>query len=126
MTDTYRLKRDSDGNLVPIESVTPTLNTTIKCLPITWGQSKLWDSFGEPVTQWTDEDKVSLINENLVDPELNGGDDLTVELLESNYEAFFIEDLVHGILMASGLSRILRSKGKDGVNIMEELETIET
>lgn len=97
-----KLHRNEEGDLVPIEGISPMLNMNVKVIPFTYGQSKTYDSFGLSIFEWSEEERMRLINEHVVDPEI---DIESVEDMEENYDAFVIEDLIHAVLIISGMGR---------------------
>lgn len=98
-----RLKRDEDGVLVPIKGSTPTLSMDIEVIPMTYGQSRNYNSFGEPVMLWSDEDKMAVINNHVIFPEIEIEN---VEDMNENFDPWTIEDLVAGVFIYSGMARL--------------------
>lgn len=114
-----RVSRDEDGNLTPVEGESPTLGIPVKVIPITYGQSRRIEAFGKPIIEWTDEEKLMVLKENLVEPDEFYESDVTVEDFRNNYEAYKVEDLVQAVVVYSGLGHLFdRAKGK----VMEEIE----
>ena len=98
-----RLKRDKDGNLVPIVGKTPNFNHPVKVLPLTYGEARGYESFGELLTDWTPEDRFELISTHIVEPELNLKD---AKDLEENFDPFTVEDLFQAVFMYSGIFQL--------------------
>ena len=97
-----KLHRDEDGNLIPVQGISPMLQMDVKVVPFTYGQSKTYDSFGKSIFEWTEEERMRLINEHVVVPEIELD---SIKDMEENYDAFVIEDLVHAVLIISGMGR---------------------
>lgn len=114
-----RIKRDEDGKIAPVEGTSPQLGYKIKVRPITYGQSKDLDSWGLAIVEWSDEDKLRVLQRNLVEPD-DFTDDLTVEDLRNDFEAFTVEDLVQGVAFMSGYGRFFEDddgEGKDPTDL---------
>lgn len=117
----FMLKRDEDGNLIPISGVSPNLMMKIKVLPLTLGQSKQYESWGDGVLDWTVEEKCQLLNDHLV--EVDGEefpDDLEPQDFMQNFDAWTADDLILGVAMTSGLHRLYESA--EGKELQEALE----
>ena len=103
---TFRLHRDEKGEVMPIEGITPSLGIPVEVMPLTYGQSRLYKSFGESLFDWTDEEKFNLINDHIVtanEVELSIAD---LQDMYDNYDAWTIEDLVQAVYIFSGLGRL--------------------
>lgn len=101
-----RLKRGKDGRLLPVVGVTPTLSIPVKILPMTYGESRSYESFGENVYQWSDEDKMTVINAHILEPEISIED---VEDMSENFDPWTIEDLVASVFVYSGMARLFEA-----------------
>lgn len=111
-----RLERDEDGNLVPKSGVSPRLGIDVKARPITYGQSRNIDGWGNAVVMWSDEDKLKVLKENLIEPDdFDGVED--VDDLRENFEAFAVEDIVMGIAILSGYGRFFEDDEEMGKEI---------
>jgi len=116
---TFRLHRDKDGNVMSIEGITPTLGIPVEVLPLTYGQSRMYKSFGESLFNWTDEEKIKLINEHIVtanEQEIHIKD---VGDLYDNYDAWTVEDFVQAVYIFSGMGRLY--EGEDEGNAVSEV-----
>lgn len=109
---TLRLRRDEDGNLKPVEGVSPRLGIEVVARPITYGQSRDIEKWGHPIIEWTDEDKAKVLRENLVEPDEFA--DVTVEELYRDFEAFQVEDIVQAIAFMSGYGRFFEEDEEAG------------
>ncbi len=98
-----RLKRGADGKLATIEGVSPTMGIDCKILPMTYGQSRQYESFGENVYMWSDEEKLQVLNEHVIEPELDIKD---VEDMMNEFDPWTIEDLVAAVFLYSGMQRL--------------------
>jgi len=112
----FRLHRDEKGEVMSIEGITPTLGIPVEVLPLTYGQSRTYQSFGESLFNWTDEEKVRLINEHIVTANeteifINGVNDLY-----ENYDAWTIEDFVQAVYLYSGLGRMYEGPPEGNVD----------
>lgn len=102
--DKMKIKRDADGEIAPVELVSPSLQIPIKLVPISYGETKSMDSFGLPLNMWSDEDRVFALNHILeVDGEEFG--EMTLEDLD-DLEAWTTEELFQTVALASGLARL--------------------
>lgn len=107
-----KLHRDSEGNLRPIQGISPFLAMDVKVVPLTYGESKSYDSFGKSIYEWSEEDRMRLINEHVVEPEIEIE---SVDDMLNNYDAFVIEDLVHAVIIISGLGRLYDPESEGNV-----------
>lgn len=98
-----RLRRGGDGKLVPVEGVSPTLGIPVKVLPLTYGASRQYESFGENVYLWSDADKMDIINKHVIEPEIEIKD---IEDMNENFDPWTIEDLVAAVFVYSGMARL--------------------
>lgn len=103
---TIRLHRDESGKVEAIAGLTPTLGIDVEIMPLTYGQSRKLKSFGEPLYEWTDEDKMTLINHHIA--KANGKEIHIADLddMYENFDAWTIEDLVQAVFFYSGLGRL--------------------
>ncbi len=110
--DQFKVNKDDEGNVLPVEGVSPTLGIEVKVLPLRYGESRQLESFGQPFVNWSSEDKATLLSNNLVEPDLNAEYDdgeLTAMRLEEDFEAWFVEDMVQAVGVYSGLKRLFES-----------------
>lgn len=101
-----RLKRGDDGELVPVDGITPTLSIPVKVIPMTYGSSRNYESFGENVYSWSNKDKMDVINKHIVEPEIHIE---SVEDMNENFDPWTIEDLVAAVFIYSGMSRLFEN-----------------
>lgn len=102
-----RVRRDSDGNLYPLAGLSPTLGIPVEIIPLTYGESRSYDSFGKALSDWTDEEKARLLREHVKEPNIRDDDDeFTVEMMRDDFDAWTIEDLFQAVAVYSGLSRL--------------------
>lgn len=108
LVDSIRIARDEDGNPVPIQGESPLMKIQIKVKPISYGESKRLSSFGDAVVEWDDEDKLYLLRNNLIEPNIDDEFEgqMTVENLREDMEAFIVNDLIQGIVMYGGMGRL--------------------
>lgn len=109
-----RLHRDTKGEVRPIEGVSPNLGIKVEIKPLTYGESRLYKSFGEALFEWTDEDKMNLINNNVVTADGNVVKIKDLDDLYENFDAWTVEDLVQAVFMYSGMGRLYRPSGAEG------------
>jgi len=108
-----RVTRNEDNEIEPVDGESPTLGLPVKVIPITYGQSRKIENFGKPLMQWTTAEKLMVLKENLVEPSVFREEDVTVEELENDFEAYKVEDLVQAVAVYSGLGHLFeRAKGK--------------
>ena len=115
MTDkTIRLHRDTKGEIRPLAGVSPNLGIQVEVKPLTYGESRLYKSFGDALFEWTDEDKMNLINNNIVTAD---GKEVKIKDLDDlyeNFDAWTIEDLVQAIFLYSGMGRLYSPEDNEG------------
>jgi hypothetical protein len=105
-----------DGELVPRVGKTSTLGLAVTVVPLTYGQSLTYDSFGKPVKSWTAAEKARLLSENLV--ELEGekvGSISADDVLEA--EAYSLSDVLESILLMSAMHRLYKDKTSEEGNV---------
>lgn len=107
-----RLRRDSKGEVQPIGGISPTLGIKVEVKPLNYGESRKLESFGEALFDWSDEDKVFVLNTCLVSPKLDIKD---VDDLHENFDAWTIEDLVQAVFFYSGMGRLYDAENEGNV-----------
>lgn len=112
-----KLHRDSKGKIRAIEGLSPLLGFPVEVMPLTYGESRNLLSFGKAIFDWSVEDKITLINEHIVSPEIHIEDE---EDLLDNYDAWTIEDLIHAVITLSGLGRFYSSDDEGNVDDGED------
>lgn len=109
----FKVKRNADGTLAPRSGVTPTLGLEIVVLPLTYGQTVSYDSFGHPVKNWTREEKARLLTENLVSVEGETAGDVTPEDIDE-FEAYSLSDILEGLILLSALNKLYSREEESG------------
>ncbi len=112
-----RLGRDDEGNLKPAVGISPTLAIPVKVLPMTYGQSRNYESFGEALFNWTPEDKLRVINDHILEPEIHIKN---LKDMEDNFDPWTIEDLVQSVFVYSGMSRLFGESTEGNVPAEDE------
>jgi len=107
-TKQFRLSRDSSGGVRPITGVSPTLGIEVLINPVTYGDSRHLTTFGKPLMEWCDEDKLYVLKNNLIEPDLGLE---SVDDMLNNFDAWTIEDLVQAVAVYSGLARLYTDPG---------------
>jgi len=123
VNESLKLARDADGKILPIEGVSPVMGIEVKVLPLTYGASRNYPNFGEPILEWSDEEKAQLLSEQLIEPDLKDETGvLTVEDMMGSYDGWVIEDLVLSVAFYSGLARLHDpdAPGKERAEVSEE------
>jgi len=103
VTVNLRLHRDADGGIHPIEGVSPNLGIEVEVLPLTYGASRKLKSFGDALFDWSDEDRVYVLNNHLKVPDMQLAG---VEDLQDNFDGWVIEDLLQAVFIYSGMARL--------------------
>lgn len=103
--DRYKVARTEDGSLVAKDGQTLTLSMEIKVLPMTYGDSQSYDSFGLPVKKWKDEEKARLLTKNLVQLEGEEVGTVTADDLPE-IEAYVLNDVLESVLFMSAINRL--------------------
>jgi hypothetical protein len=122
--ESFKVSR-KDGQLIPREAATSTLGIAVSVLPLTYGQSLSYESFGKPVRDWTPLEKARLLTENLVTLD---GEDVGVVSIDDivDIEAYTISDVLEAILLHSALHRLYRKsepeQGNEEALVQEENE----
>lgn len=111
-----RLRRNKEG-VTPVEGVSPNLAIPVKIKPMTYGDSRSYKSFGDPLFSWTDEEKVRCINEHVVEPEIEIED---VDDLNNSFDAWTIEELMQAIFVYSGMARLFEADEEGNEEAGEE------
>lgn len=118
-----RLHRDTKGEIRTITGVSPNLGIEVEVLPLTYGASRLIKSFGESLYEWTDEDKIFLINNNIVQA---SGEQVEIKDradLYENFDAWVIEDLLQAVFIYSGMGRLYSPESEGNVEGEAEEES---
>jgi len=124
-TKNIRLHRNTKGEIRPLAGVSPNLGITVEVKPLTYGESRLYESFGEALFSWSDEDKMNLINNNIITAD---GKEIKIKDLDDlyeNFDAWTIEDLVQAIFMYSGMGRLYGPDDDEG-NAEDEVKQDES
>ena len=114
-----RIKRDEDGEVVPVEGATPNLMLPCVVRPLLYGESRNYESFGEALGDWSSEEKFRLLKDHLVFPEFDAE---SVEDMENNFDPWTLEDLVQAIFFFSGLGRLYVAEDDEQGNESGEAE----
>lgn len=123
--DKFKLKRNSDGRLEEVECQSFTLGLYIKILPLTYGQSRRMESFGQPLPKWTATDIAMILDENLVAMKDHLEEDwvevggVTVNDL-SDLDAFMVQDIVESVLQYSAFHRLYQRDSGNAVSLETE------
>lgn len=105
----FVIRRDKSGEVVPIETASPQLFLKVKLLPLTYGESKRFLSFGEAFDSWSDKEQFELLSEHIV--EVNGESFEDIEFDDfMDMEAWVVLDLMQAVALHSGLGRIFDSE----------------
>ena len=115
-----RIHRDEHGDVHPIEGISPMLAIPVKIAPMTYGQSRTYESFGSALDDWSVADKIKIINDHVVEPEIQieSEDDFY-----DNFEAWTILDLLQAIFFYSGMGRLYGTETAAGNLPSEDSET---
>lgn len=106
-----RLHRDEKGELYSFAAVSPNLAIPVEVLPITYGQSRSIPSFGEEFGKWSDEDKLTLLQKNVLTAYKKPFDaPKDLDDMYNNFDALTVEDLVLTVILYSGFGRMLDSE----------------
>lgn len=116
-----RLKRDDEGNLMPIDGVSPTLGLEVKILPMTYGAARRLDSFGKTLDEYTDEDRFTVITEHVLEPDLKLK---SVDDMVNNFDPFTLDDLFQCVFLYSGIFRLYKRGEEEGNEVREVLESL--
>lgn len=110
--ESFKVRR-KDGELVPREGRTPTLGLAVVTLPLTYGQSLTYESFGKPVRSWKAEEQARLLSENLLSIE---GEEIGTVLKSdiADVEAYTLHDILEVILLNSALDRLYTKSAEGG------------
>ena len=115
-----RIHRDENGAVHPIEGVSPMLSIPVKIVPLSYGASRKLESFGEALSDWSDEDKIYVINNHVAEPEIHIKDE---DDLYDGFEAWTIEDLMQAVFLYSGLGRLYDPSVAEGNLLEKETES---
>lgn len=114
-----RIHRDEHGLIKPIDGISPMLAIPVKVVPMTYGQSRQYESFGEALEDWTVADKIAVINNHILEPDVNIKDE---DDFYENFEAWTILDLLQAIFFYSGMGRLYNPDVTEGNLPSEETE----
>ena len=106
-----RIHRDEHGLIMPIDGVSPMLAIPVKIAPMTYGQSRKYESFGEALEDWSVEDKIAVINTHVVEPEIEIKDE---DDFYENFEAWTVLDLLQSVFFYSGMGRLYSPEIAEG------------
>lgn len=121
----FKLKRDKDGSLEAVECQSFTLGLHIKILPLTYGQSRRMESFGQPLSSWSETDVAMILDENLVAMKDHGEEEwsevggVTVADL-SDLDAFIVQDIIESVLQYSAFHRLYQREQGNVVSLPGE------
>lgn len=111
--DKLKVRRDEDGNVIPNTGVTPVLGLRVVCLPLTYGDSLNYDSFGKSVMKWSNEEKARLLTKNCLEVEGEEIGEVKAEEID-DFEAFALSEILNMILTQSALNRLYQESEKKG------------
>lgn len=112
-----RLSRNDKGEVSPIKGISPNLGIEVEVIPLTYGASRKLESFGEPLFEWSDEDKVYVLNNHIHFPPMEIRD---VEDLHESFDAWAVEDLMQAIFLYSGMGRLFEQDEDSEGNVEGE------
>lgn len=98
LMDDFKVKRDGEGNLIPIEQ--PTKFGTVLVLPMTYGDAEAWGQKAKRVETISADEVAEQLNKHVVDPDMSK---VTGPELRKDYKAMAVNELIMAILGASGL-----------------------
>lgn len=111
----FRFRRSGEDDREVVNGITQALSIDVRVRPLSYGEYRSYDGFGQPVMQWSSADQARLLREHLVEPdlseELEDGERLDGRTLEEEFEAFEIVDLIQAVVTYSGLHRFFRGNG---------------
>jgi hypothetical protein len=114
-----RLSRNDKGEVRPIKGVSPNLGIEVEVIPLTYGASRKIESFGEALFEWSDEDKIAVLNEHIHFPPMEIRD---VKDLHESFDAWAIEDLMQAVFLYSGMGRLFVQDEETEGNVEGEAE----
>lgn len=98
--DSFRVKRDGEGKLIPIECETN--YGTIMVIPMTYGDAEKWAEEMKGSEDVTSEAIADQFKQFIVEPDMSGvtGDDI-----KQNFKPLVVRDLINAIVRVSGLEK---------------------
>ncbi|MCW4050905.1 MAG: hypothetical protein NWE89_14345 [Candidatus Bathyarchaeota archaeon] len=112
----FQVKRDGEGNLVPIEAKTEF--GTIMVIPFTYGDSAAWSEKMKDVEHISDDDVAEQFSKHIVDPDMSK---ITGEDIKNSFKPLAIAELLMGIGKASGLEKQMTAVVDEDGNVKVDL-----
>lgn len=104
-----KVRRDPDGNLMPIATQVVGLDGEIEVLPSTVGSLKGLRALDRPTNEWPVDDKIRYVREHVVNPRLC---DMTPDEILDNITLWDLDMIVTAAVNAGGPQRREREAGK--------------
>jgi len=108
--DAFKVKRDGEGNLIPIEQQTQFGEVLV--VPMTYGDAEKWAAEMKESEDVTADRLAQQFKKHIVEPDMSH---VTGSELQGDFKALAIQELLQAIINASGLEKEMEaSVGADG------------
>lgn len=102
--DSFKVKRDGEGNLIPIDE--PTKYGTVSVLPMSYGDAEAWgEMMGKEKSVSTD-DIAKTFAKHIVDPNMS---QLQGPEVKRDFLPLAIQELIMAIMTASGMEEEIKA-----------------
>lgn len=114
----FRVSRDDDGNIIPVEAETIRFEMPVTLKPLTVGDTYQLEGWGDASqSDWPIEDKVYMFQNNVLEVEgedVDLPDDEDEALLEisEDFLPYHVDDIIITLIMESGLGEMFEDEGK--------------
>lgn len=113
--DSFKVKRDGEGKLIPIEQETE--YGKVKVLPMTYGDAEKWAEEMKNTEDVTSDRLAQQFNQFIVEPDMSK---ITGEDLKRDFKPLAIQELLMAIIHVSGLEKEMSATvGPDGTAKIE-------
>lgn len=93
------IRRDEDGRVIPLEVEVSGVGLMIRFRPLTLGAVLTFKEPGKPVVDWPLDDKVRLLREHVIEPDLSK---LTAQEVRERWDHWTFDRLCSTVAMYSG------------------------
>jgi len=113
--DSFRVKRDGEGKLIPIDC--ETAYGTIGVIPMTYGDSEVWAKTMSTPEDVTTDQLATQFQKHIVEPDMSA---ITGDELRQSFKPLAIQELIMAIVKVSGLEKEIQATvNEDGTAKIE-------
>ena len=106
--DSFKVKRDGEGKLIPIDCESP--YGIIGVLPMTYGDSEVWSKTMSTPEDVTSDQLATQFRKHIVEPDMSK---VTGDMLKQDFLPLVVQELIMAIVKVSGLEKEIEATVND-------------